>query len=122
MQASIRKNYLYNLVYQILQMVMPLITAPYIARVLGSEGMGIYSYTHSVAYYFLIAGMLGVNTYGNRSIARVRDSQEVLNKEFSSIFQLQVFTSLLSIIVYVAYVSIVPLEYKWIYFIQLISM
>lgn len=120
MQASIRKNYLYNLGYQILQMVMPLITAPYIARVLGSEGMGIYSYTHSVAYYFLIAGMLGVNTYGNRSIARVRDSQEVLNKEFSSIFQLQVFTSLLSIIVYVAYVSIVPLEYKWIYFIQLI--
>lgn len=120
MKQSISRNYLYNLGYQILQMVMPLITAPYISRILGSEGMGVYSYTHSVAYYFLLAGMLGVNIYGNRSIARVRDDQNKLNKEFSSIFQLQIITSLVAIIVYICYVLFASVDYKSIYIIQLL--
>ncbi|MBQ1410028.1 MAG: flippase [Oscillospiraceae bacterium] len=120
MKSSIRKNYLYNLGYQILQMIMPLVTAPYISRVLGTEGTGVYSYTHSVAYYFLLAGMLGVNTYGNRSVARVRDDKDKLNAEFSSIFQLQVLTSFTAIFIYICYISIANIDYKSIYMIQLL--
>lgn len=120
MKPSLSKNYLYNLGYQVLQMLMPLITAPYISRVLGSEGMGIYSYTHSVAYYFLLAGMLGVNTYGNRSIAKVRDNQDALNREFSSIFQLQLITSTSAIVVYLIFILFGNLQYKLIYIIQLL--
>ena len=48
------KNFIYNVLYQVLIMILPLITAPYIARVLGAEKIGIYSYTYSIAYYFVL--------------------------------------------------------------------
>ena len=83
--SSIKKNFSYNLVYQILNLVILLVTSPYIARVLGPDKSGIYSYTYSVANFFLLAAMLGVNNYGNRSIALIRDDKEKLLKTFSSI-------------------------------------
>ena len=48
---SILKNYIYNLSYQILTLILPIITTPYLARVLGAEGTGIYGYTFSIATY-----------------------------------------------------------------------
>ena len=50
--SSIKKNFSYNLVYQILNLVILLVTSPYIARVLGPDKSGIYSYTYSVANFF----------------------------------------------------------------------
>ena len=50
-QTSIKKNYIYNTIYQVLSLITPLITAPYISRVLGSSGVGIYSYTNSIVTY-----------------------------------------------------------------------
>ena len=47
-KKSITKNYIYNLVYQILTLILPLITTPYISRVLEAEKIGIYSYTYSI--------------------------------------------------------------------------
>ena len=64
---SIGKNYLYNSIYQILNIFLPLLTAPYVARVLGAENVGIYSYTYSIANYFVIFAMLGIANYGSRS-------------------------------------------------------
>ena len=52
--ASIKKNLAYNMFYQILAIILPFITAPYVSRVLGAEGVGIYSYTYSIANYFLL--------------------------------------------------------------------
>ena len=49
---SLKKNYIYSLSYQILNLITPLITAPYVARVLGADGVGIYSYTASIMMYF----------------------------------------------------------------------
>ena len=57
-EKSIVKNYLYNLIYQILILVLPLITASYLARVLGATGNGIYSYTYTIVNYFVIFGSL----------------------------------------------------------------
>ena len=53
MKKSVKKNYLYNLSYQILAIILPIITTPYLARVLGSNGTGIYSYTISIVTYFI---------------------------------------------------------------------
>ncbi len=71
---SIRKNYIYNLLYQIMTLLTPFLTTPYIARVLGPEGTGVQSYTNSVVQYFAILAALGTLSYGQREIARHRDS------------------------------------------------
>ena len=63
MAKSVKKNYIYNLTYQILVMIVPLITTPYLSRVLGAEAIGIYSYTLSITTYFILFGSLGVAMY-----------------------------------------------------------
>ena len=92
--SSVKKNFMYNVVYQLLLIILPLITTPYISRVLGSEGVGTYAYTYTAANYFVLIAMLGVKNYGNRSIAAVRDNKELLGKTFWQIYGLQFFCSL----------------------------
>ena len=79
---SVRENYAYNLIYQILTLLTPLITTPYIARVLGTGGVGIQSYTSSVVQYFSILAALGTASYGQREIARNRDDREARSRVF----------------------------------------
>ncbi len=115
-----KKNFIYNFIYQILILILPLITVPYVSRVLGADGIGTYSYTYSIAYYFMIIAMLGLNNYGNRSIAKVRDDKQKLSKEFWSIYKLQLITSSIMIILYLLYVLIFANQYKLIAFIQIL--
>lgn len=100
---SIKKNFIYNFIYQILIIILPLITAPYLSRVLTPKGIGIYSYTYSISYYFILFALLGINNYGNRSIARVRNDIEKLSKTFWEIYFMQIITSSIIIIVYFIY-------------------
>ena len=60
MAKSIKKNYLYNLVFQILSIILPIVTAPYLARVLGVEGVGTAAYTLSIVAYFILVANLGI--------------------------------------------------------------
>lgn len=99
-------NFLYNMVYQVALMILPLITMPYVSRVLGVDGIGTYSYTYSIAQYFLLFGMLGVENYGNRSIARVREDEQKRSDVFSSIYTLQFIIASISVIVYVLYITL----------------
>ena len=85
-KAGVKSNFIYSSLYQILILILPLVTAPYISRVIGVEGNGIYSYTSSVVQYFIIFSMLGLSNYRNRTIAKCRDDKEKLSKEFSSIY------------------------------------
>lgn len=102
-KSSIKKNFMYQMIYEILIIILPFLTSPYIARVIGAEGLGIYSYSYSVAYYFVLVAMLGLKNYGNRTIARVRDNQEKLNRTFSEIYILHAIFSFFSIIAYIIY-------------------
>ncbi len=117
---SIKKNFLYNAAYQILLMIMPLITTPYIARVIGAEGVGIQSYTYSIVNYFVLFTMLGVNNHGNRSIAMTRDEKEKLSRPFFSIYSFQVIMGIFMLAVYCGYVMIFVKENKIIAMIQVI--
>ena len=74
---KILKNYLYNAAYQVIAIIIPLITVPYISRILGSEAVGINSYTNSIMTYFVLFANLGMTVYGNRTIAYYRDSLEL---------------------------------------------
>lgn len=81
-KKSLTKNYIYNMIYQILILVLPLVTTPYISRVLGAESIGIYSYTYSILSYFLLFGALGVALYGQREIAYAGEDSAKRKKVF----------------------------------------
>lgn len=105
--SSIKMNFIYNVIYQVLLVLLPLITSPYISRVLSDDGLGVYSFQYTIANCFALVGMLGVNNYGNRSIAAVRDDRRKKSHTFWSIWVLQLTTSLVSLIVYIVYLAIV---------------
>ncbi|WP_010237892.1 flippase [Clostridium arbusti] len=102
--SSIKKNFIYNVFYQLLVLALPLITAPYVSRVLGAEGIGTYSYSYSIANYFLLFAMLGVANHGNRSIAKNRDNRKNLSKTFWNIYAIQIFNSIIVVAIYVIYI------------------
>ncbi len=110
-------NLFYNMLYQLMILILPLITAPYVSRVIGASGVGTYSYYHSIALYFVYFAMLGLANYGNRSIARVRDDRAVLNRSFSSIYLLQLTTSVIVICAYILFAVFLTKTNKLIAFI-----
>lgn len=99
-KKSITKNYLYNLAYQILILVLPLITTPYLSRVLGAEGIGIYSYTYTIVTYFVLFGSLGVALYGQREIAYAQDNKEQRKKVFIELVIFRTITMAIAIFIY----------------------
>lgn len=101
--GSIKKNLIYNIFYQLLVILIPLITTPYISRVLGANKIGVYSYAYSIAYYFVLFIMLGLNNYGNRTIASIRDDKYKRSKNFIGIYLMQLITGLVCNILYIFY-------------------
>ena len=94
-EQSIKKNYIYNTFYQILTLVTPLITTPYLSRVLGADCIGIQSYTASIESYFFLFATLGTATYGQREIARFRDNPKLVSKAF---WQIEIITIISTVI------------------------
>ena len=99
---SIKKNYLYNLTYTLLNTALPLFTAPYLARVLGVDGTGLYAYYYSIAHMFFIFAKLGLNNYGTREISKVRNTDH-LSRVFCEIYYQQLLVSVFVNIVYGIY-------------------
>ncbi|MDE6686783.1 MAG: oligosaccharide flippase family protein, partial [Lachnospiraceae bacterium] len=92
---SVGRNYIWNTVNQVFILLVPLIVTPYLSRVLGADGIGIYSYVNSIASYFIITAILGTTLYGQRSIACVRNNREDCSKAF---WEIQIFRMLASTI------------------------
>ena len=90
MDKKIIRNYLYNILYQLVKIVLPFILAPYVASHIGETSLGVYNYAGSLMNWFILFGILGVNTYGNRQIAKVRDDVNLRNKTFFEIFYMQI--------------------------------
>lgn len=101
--ASIKKNLVFQMFYELLVIVLPLITSPYIARTIGAEGLGQFSYTYSVATYFVLFSMLGLKNYGSRVIAQTRNDKKKLNETFSGLLVIHIVVSALCVGVYVLY-------------------
>ena len=94
------KNYLYNLSYQILVLIVPLITTPYVSRVLGAKGVGTFSYTNSIVQYFILFGCIGLNLYGQREIAYVQHENEKRDKVFWELVILRIIAVSISLTVF----------------------
>lgn len=100
---SVAKNFSYQIFYQIATLVIPLIVSPYLTRTLGDTSLGIYSYTNSIAYYFLAFANLGIAKYGQRCLAAVRDSRDKLRIEFWSLYTVHGVISLSSTLLFFAF-------------------
>lgn len=111
------KNYLYNAGYNILILLTPLITVPYISRVLGPVGVGINASTNSVITYFLLAGTVGITIYGNREIAFCRDDFFKRSKTFWEIELLQFVTITIAYVFFIVFLFFQK-EYKVEFFFQ----
>lgn len=98
------KNYIFNAGYQVMALLVPLITTPYISRVLNSEGIGIYSYTFSVVSYFTLCSILGTAIYGKKQIGILQDEPVERTKKFLDILSLRILTSAVVLVLYLLYV------------------
>ena len=101
---STKKNAAYNVGYRLFSVLLPLVTAPYLSRTVGREGVGLYSCAWSYSYIFCLIGMLGLNDYGVRAIARVRDRREELERTFSEIWQMQLLVAGATLLLWFGYV------------------
>lgn len=115
------KNYLYNVIYQILILLAPLITVPYVSRVLGPDLIGINSYTNSWMTFFLLIGQMGIALYGNREIAYHRDDKTNRSKVFWEIEILQGITITFALILYLVAVFLFSSTFKLFFLLQAIS-
>ena len=98
------KNYLYNLSYQILTIILPIITVPYVTRIFTSEALGNYIFYNSIVSYFSLFAMLGIGVYGTKQIAAASD----VSSTFWNIYAIQLIASILSIFVYIIVVFSIP--------------
>lgn len=97
--GSVRSNFIWNSAYQVVRIGIPLVTTPYLTRTLGSDLLGTYSYTYTIALYFTYFVLLGLNQYGNREVAKARGDRCRLSKIFWSIYlgQLAVGTAVTAV-------------------------
>lgn len=101
---SIRKNYFLNIISQLLRIVTPFITTPYVSRVLGVDNIGAFSYYYSIQYYFCLFAVLGTAEYGSREIARNRDDR---NKTSVSFWELELLTFFTSVIMLIGWGTVI---------------
>lgn len=108
MARSVKKNFIYNSAYQILLIITPLITTPYLSRVLGASGVGLYSYTYAIAAYFVMFATLGMANYGIRAIAAVANDPAQRSKTFCSVFASQLCVAVPVFLAYIIYSLFAP--------------
>lgn len=102
-KSTIKKNYIFNLTYQLLLILIPIITIPYLSRILLEDGVGIFSYSESIVSYFVLFAVLGSTTYAQREIGKVQNMVSERTQVFWEIFILRLIMSVLSIMIYGVY-------------------
>ena len=100
------KNYFYNVCYQMLVLILPLITAPYISRTLGPKGVGQYSFTYSIITWFTLITSIGIAYYGDRQVAYVRDNKYQLSKTFYELQIIKITMTVISMVIFIAFINI----------------
>lgn len=107
-QKSLKINFIMNAVLTISAFIFPLISFPYVSRILGPSGTGNVSFATSIVAYFALFAQLGIPTYGIRATARVRDDKELLSRTVQEIFIINILMSILTYIVFFVVLNIVP--------------
>ncbi len=98
--AKVQKNLLLNLSLSLSQVIFPLFTIPYVARVLSPGSIGQVSFADSFAFYFTIIAEFGILTYGVREVAKHRNDPTRLSQTVSALISLHVLTSFIAILLF----------------------
>ncbi|QEQ19925.1 oligosaccharide flippase family protein [Bacillus sp. BS98] len=116
-------NYIYNTLYQVLILIIPIITIPYVSRVLGPEGVGINAYSLSIVQVFMLFAVLGIPLYGNRQVASVKQQgKKVMSRNFWDVYLIQLISSFLFVVLYFVFVFFYVENNKLIFYIQLLML
>lgn len=115
-KISIKRNYLYNISYQMVSALIPILLTPYIARVLTPTGVGVSSYITANVTYFQLFSMLGIAGYGQREIAIVRDDKYKTSRVFWELQLLHIVFSLIVLIAYYLFVQFVASPINHVYY------
>ena len=108
MSKSIKKNLLYNIALNLSKVIFPLITAPYVSRVLEPDGVGLFNFSYTYAGYFALFAVLGIPLYGVREIAKLRDSKSDENRFLSEIISLEIVVTILVSAIFLITVLLIP--------------
>ncbi len=121
--ANIKNNYLLNTANQLLSLIVPLITAPYLSRVLTSNGIGIQSYTNSIVTYFTLIAVMGSSSFGQRQIAYDRDNKKEMSEAFWNIMGFRLVTTGVTFLAYTIFAWNVKQynAYFWILSLQVVN-
>lgn len=117
------KNYLYNVGYQILAIIVPLITAAYVSRVLRPVGVGANAFTNSIIQYFILVANMGIGYYGNRQIAYIRADREKMASTFWEIQIVKTTLTIFSILAFIIFMCFYTRQsdYMWAQSINLVA-
>lgn len=119
MVSSVRSNFLWNLLLNISGYLYPILTFPYVTRVLGAEGLGIASFALSIVDYAILLASLGISAVGIRYIAQNSDDEKKRTELFNGLTSIHLTLSLVLLLIYLLFVTYIPQlsEYKTLYWI-----
>jgi O-antigen/teichoic acid export membrane protein len=109
---SLKKNVLYNTILTVSNVAFPIITTPYVSRVLGVENIGIVNFATTYASYFALFAALGIPIYGIREIAKHNNDPNARNQIFSELFLINCFSTVIFSLVYLVTIFSVPAFYQ----------
>ena len=112
MAQSVKLNFFYNILLNISKVLFPLITAPYVARVLEPDGIGLFNFANTYANYFVLFAVLGIPLYAIREIAKMRDDLKAQERFVSEIMSLLTCTTVFCSILFIGSVFLVPQLYQ----------
>ncbi|WP_123030956.1 flippase [Lacticaseibacillus paracasei] len=115
--TKVVKNLLWNMGYQVFVLLLPIVTIPYVSRVLGPTGIGINAFTNSIVQYFVLLGTLGLTMYGNREVAYQRDKPKQLSNLFWELTFLRLVTTGIATLLYLGFILLSG-QYQTFYLIQ----
>lgn len=108
---SIKVNAMMNALLQVVSVAFPLLTFPYVSRILLPDGVGKVSFANSIISYFIMFAQLGMPTYGIRACARVRDDKDQLSKTVQELLIINIVTTLISYAAFLLVLFTVPRLY-----------
>jgi len=116
---SLKKNYILDATYQVLTIIVPFLTTPYISRILQASGIGAYSYTLAIASYVGIFATVGMDVYGQLQTAKCRENKKACGSLICGIFMAKLLTTTIIIMVYCALYSYVGM-YRNLYWVMIL--